>query len=373
MTDRSYYDILGVPKDADAKKISSAYKQLAKKWHPDKNLDNQQEAAEKFKEIAEAYEILSNPEKREIYDTRGKQGLSDNGMEFNPEDFFKNLFGHVQEQAVLQIVVNMTLEEIFKGRHVEHSTERDSPCKKCNATGYADGNDHACKKCGGDGYITMVRKMGLFTQQIQMPCDGCKEDKHKKCGICDGSKLTKEKHKLVFDIPKGISMREQIVIKGEGNWIPKLKRRSDILIRIKERKHSLYQRINHNPSDLFTTIEISLAEALCGVRRKLQFLDNEFIVIKYDNVVEEGKVIVIEDKGLPYYNRQKNGKLHVQFKIKFPSDSNIKGKKQKIWQLLTGTPYQLDDFVGKPNIIIEEHEAHDSDDDKNEHVECAQQ
>lgn len=372
--DNSYYDILGIPKDADPKQISGAYKKLAKKWHPDKNPDNQKEAEEKFKTISEAYEILSNPEKREIYDKHGKKGLSDNGMEFDPTEFFKNLFGHVQEQATLQIVVNMTLEEIYKGKHIDHSIERDSPCNKCNATGYADGINHACKKCGGDGYITIMRQMGVFTQQIQMPCNDCKRDKNKKCSVCRGSKISKEKYKIVCDIPRGISMRDHITVKNEGHWIPKLKKRSDILIRIKEKRHSLYQRIDRNPSDLYTIIEIKLAEALCGVRRKLQFLDDEYINIKYDNVIEEGKIIVMEDKGLPYYNRQKTGKLHIQFKIIFPTDNDINGKKQKIWQLLTNTPYQLDGLSGKANTVIEQHEVHDSDDDTgNEHVECAQQ
>ena len=194
--DLKLYNRLGINQNATESDIKKAYRKLAIKYHPDKNKDNQEEASEKFKEISEAYQILSDPEKRKMYNQFGMDGVNGSGMQFDPNDLFENLFGGMggmggfpfgdmfgnasrgrsREQVAEPIMIKkkVSLEDIYLGKEIEVEYSQTSHCNDCNGSGSKTGRSSKCSVCNGTGIRNIVQQIGPgMMQQFQKQCDNC--------------------------------------------------------------------------------------------------------------------------------------------------------------------------------------------------------
>jgi len=359
--EKSYYDILGVAKDATEEEIKRKRKVLIQKYHPDKMPTEKKEWAEGLiKEINEAYEVLSDSKKRDIYDRYGKDGLNANELDgnFDPEELFSHFFGQSRKSTIppIKVHLDLTLEDIFKGKTLSKTVERYILCETCNNTGFEDKQKHTCKNCKGKGILHVMRQLrpGML-QQVQLECeycDGTGNDKSgqniKKCKICEGNGVVKEKYTTTLKIEPGVCKGDIIEIKNEGHELPKelqnKQKKGSIIFMINEMPHELYKRGvvfkgSMNPANLATDITIELHESLCGFVRCIKYLDGSEIYIDQHDVIKDGDLKVIIGKGLPYKNKSyKYGDLFVKFKVNYPKflTENTKGK---IYELLTYKKY----------------------------------
>jgi DnaJ family protein A protein 2 len=378
MENKDYYQVLGVERNATEEEIRKAFRKLAIKWHPDKNPNNKEIAENKFKEITEANEVLSDPQKRQLYDQFGVDGLKQSGfpgaggMDMN--EIMKNMFGMFggrQEESVppIRIVKEYHLHQLYKGFTTKETIERVSLCKNCKSTGMADGLNHNCTKCNGVGHVVKLRQIGPgMVQQLQEACDTChgtgKDGNYEKCKTCNGRIATKETVEIEFTVEAGSfgtrANQTEIIIKNMGNEIPLDERRnssdrSDIIIFIQEIPDPLYKR--HfvipnkkdypDPADLLFEINISLAESLCGFQKDIEHISGNTISIKYDDVLKHGDIIVIPCNGMPKTGKNKYGDLYISVKVDNPKLNPE--TKRRLWQLLTGKSYKED--TGKDSIM----------------------
>lgn len=382
---KDYYQILEIDKTASENDIKRAYRKMAMRWHPDKNQDNKVEAEAKFKDITEAYEVLQDQEKRKIYDQFGYEGLKQQGYKGpdmgNMSDILNQMFGggmHFnmgggmpfnmgfggQQGSMtpdVQASHNCTIEELYTGITVEKMIERHQLCTACNSTGFSDGKDHNCTKCDGEGAIMKITRSHNMIRQEQIQCDMCKGTGElsnvPKCKSCNGEMIVKENVKIQFKIPPGAHNGQKIIIKNEGNQIPKeavkgSQIRSNIVIHINEHDSQKYTRMfvlqgkknTPDPADLLIHVELSLAESICGFQRNIEHFGTT-LYIDHENIVKNGDIHVLMGKGMP---RQSNpsqfGDLFIAFKVIYPNDNELdKNTKNRIWQLLTKTPYRVKD------------------------------
>jgi len=399
--DKSYYEILGVTKDATAEQIKRQFKKTALKCHPDKLPENKKQWGEqKIKEINEAYAVLSDPKKREIYDKYGKKGLETNGGIPNMHDFINKMFKKKKKIVQsIQVSEEITLEEVFSGKHVKKQIFRFDLCNDCNATGFADKNNHICDKCNGHGYNERLVQIGPgFLQQIREKCHACNangiQSGGKICTTCNGKKAIKNKFIIEFDIPIGIKHEEIITIKNVGHEIPQNQyekyNRGSVEIIIIEKEHKLFKRgtIMNNKMDITNinmVIEISLVEALCGFKRSFKHLDGTNLVIIEEDIIKNSTIKYIPGKGLP--NRNKSyliGDLFVKYKIIFPNKLSVEQKKN-IYEIFTNKSYKkIDNQIIDDQIIVEsfdidtyqnKHDKNYTDEDSDKEqsgVQCAQ-
>lgn len=411
--DRSYYDILGVNKDASSEEIKKAYKKLAIKHHPDKNKEDPKGAEEKFKKLVEAYEVLSNEEKRNIYNKFGKDGLKEHGMGFDEsqfQDILKNMFGfggfggfggmngfqmnfgqNQQHENIpnLQVQIEISLEDMYNGKHIEKKITRKSLCVDCNGTGYEDKNDHICKQCNGNGNITMVHQIGPgMIQQIQKPCPSCngtcKSSDSKKCKICNGTKYRDDNFKIEFDIPRGIYNKYSMTLPNCGNEIPYNRRagqnnRTNIDIILIEQPHKIFSRFNvQNQYDLMITIELDLIESLCGFQKQIKHLYDRYININYDNISKENDILMIKNEGMPIFNNNNNyGNLYIKISINNNYESLTSQQKKEIYKIFNFNhkPYKIDqNATSFTPVLVKKHINNENKQHNvNEGVECRQQ
>lgn len=369
-----YYKILGVEKKASSNDIEKAFRKLSIKWHPDKvkvkDESLREPALSVYKKINEAKEVLTDSNKREVYDKYGKEALKNSGPDMHPEhhadmmnEFVKQMFGQQQRSRSsvpnINLVEEFTLEELFTGKTYKKEIQRFSLCKECNGFGTEDGIDHKCQDCGGSGMQVKVSRQGNMIQQMQQVCNLCRgsgaDSKVKACNKCSGKKLIKETEEITIKIPKGAFNGITVEIQNLGNEIPLQERsndrtRSSITIKIKEKKHSLYERgfvipgikEDPNPKDLKTNLKITLAESLVGFSKTIKSLDGKNIPLVHDKIVKHGEVLVLQNCGMPVLENSeipKLGNLYIVFEVDYPQ--NISGNTKKIlWQLLQNTPYK---------------------------------
>lgn len=392
------YNTLGVSPDAKPDQIKKAYRKLALKWHPDKNQDNKEESENKFKEISSAYEILSNPEKRKMYDQFGEDAFKEGGGPgHNPFDIFESFFGGMggrkrrQKVSVrpIEIVCNITLEEVFNGSEKEVKWERHKTCEKCDGSGYdvKDISKYTCKKCNGNGIEVIVRQLGPgMMQQMQQPCHVCRGSGNnvpgdKKCKTCKGEKTTEEKMSERITIPVGVETKEYHVLHGKGHSVKEADEVGDAVIIFVVGDHDKYKR---NGTNLSMNMKISLSESLLGFRKKFKYLDGTERIIERSAVTNPGLNYLIEGMGLPH-RVKRNGDLYVNFEVEYPGVLNDENK--KTLESILGTPERCDDKnLKRVNAVITETDLEsakdynmdsDDDDDHPGHgpggVQCAQQ
>jgi DnaJ-class molecular chaperone len=349
MTD--LYEVLEITKDADDKTITKAYRKLSKKWHPDKNPNKKQESEEKFKKIAEAYEILSNPEKRSLYDNGGLDNVKES-EEFDPIKLFTEFMSEMDTVPDVINPLSVQIDDLFTGKEINCEIERYDICESCHGKGTTNGIDAPCKKCNGSGTAINVTS-GQFIKRVS--CQLCRgtgiDPSVQKCKICKGEKCCKHKVTLPVKIPNGCYDKYPIVIEGEGNELPEDEaeklgyKRSDAVFIIDEQEHETFKRNffidgkdSIDPSDLLIQLNITFAESITGFYKEIKFIDNSDIIINITDPVRHNDIFVIKSKGMPKFEEESYGDLFIQVNVQHPKDLNLKfSTKQKIWQILTCT------------------------------------
>jgi len=340
MSDNKLYEILGVSRNASVNEIKKQYRKLAKTYHPDKNQD--QSEAEKFKEISFAYEVLSDPKKKETYDRYGLKGLQEGGSDgfSSAEDIFSQMFGgslfggfgggRRRRQRGDDTIhpLKVSLEDLYNGKVSKLQLSRNVLCKTCNGVGGKPGSRVKCVGCKGMGYKVHLRQLGPgMLQQMQRPCDDCGSqgeviNEKDRCNACKGKRVTNETKILEVNVDKGMRDDQKITFRGEGDQQPDVET-GDVVIVIQQKTHEKFQR---NGNDLYLPVTISLAEALCGFSTYLKHLDGRYIYIrnKVGEVIVPGSVKGIRGEGMPIYrNPFEKGNLYIKFNVEFPANQFI--------------------------------------------------
>jgi len=335
--DTKLYDELGVPQSATPEEIKKAYRKLALKYHPDKNPDD----PDKFKNISAAFEVLSDPKKREIYDKYGEEGLREGGggEGHSPFDIFDMFFGggggrsrrNPGEKMRGRDTVHqmkVSLEDLYNGTTRQLAVQKNVICETCNGIGGKEGSVQKCDNCNGTGMDVKMRQIGPgMVQQIQQPCRACNQTGEKirekdRCKNCAGKKVEKQRKILKCDIDKGMKDGQKLTFNGEGDQAPDIEP-GDIVIVLDEKEHDVFTR---QGSDLYIRMDIELADALCGFTRNIKTLDNRTLVINSHpgEVIRPKEMKCVEDEGMPIYgNPMEKGRLVIDFQIKFPKDGWI--------------------------------------------------
>lgn len=336
MSKRDYYDILGVAKGASAEEIKKAYRKLAIKYHPDKNPDDKS-AEEKFKEAAEAYEVLSNPEKKQRYDQFGHAGVGGaasggyGGGGMNMEDIFSqfgDIFGggggspfdsffggggqsrggrRVAKGSNLRIKVKLTLEEIANGAEKKIKVNKQITCKTCDGTGAKDKSSvSTCKTCGGSGAVRRVTNTILGQMQTTATCPTCHGSGQQitaKCNACHGEGTVRGEETITINIPAGVSEGMQLSMAGKGNAAPNGGIPGDLIILIEELPHETLKREGNN---IVYDLHVSIIDAAIGASVEVPTIDGK-AKIKIDPGTQSGKLLRLKGKGIPEVNSYHRG------------------------------------------------------------------
>uniref|UniRef100_A0A673GAV4 DnaJ homolog subfamily A member 2-like n=1 Tax=Sinocyclocheilus rhinocerous TaxID=307959 RepID=A0A673GAV4_9TELE len=319
VADTKLYDILGVSPSATENELKKAYRKLAKEYHPDKNPN----AGDKFKEISFAYEVLTNPEKKDLYDRYGEQGLREGGGGgAGMEDIFSHifgggLFGFMGSQSSrsrnggrrrgedMIHPLKVSLEDLYNGKTTKLQLSKNVLCS-------------ACMNSICDGLNTTFRCLVVFLGEVIHEKDRCKE--------CEGRKVCKEVKVLEVHVDKGMKHGQKITFSGEADQSPNTEP-GDIILVLQEKDHEEFRR---DGNDLHMSHRIGLVEALCGFQFMLTHLDGRHLVIKYPpgKVIEPGSIRVIRGEGMPQYrNPFEKGDLYIKFDVKFPENGWISTEK----------------------------------------------
>ena len=343
---RDYYEVLGVSKGATADEIKKAYRKLAVKYHPDKNPGNK-EAEEKFKEAAEAYSVLSDPDKKAKYDRLGHAGVDGAGPDFsggfgNLNDILNDLFGggfggfsgfggfggfggggsrqqKVSRGRDIRVRVKLTLEEIAKGVEKEISIEKSVPCDDCGGRGAKNASDiKTCPACKGTGQVQRVVNTFLgqtVTYSTWQQCGGEGKIISNPCRTCGGTGLVRRRETIKVRIPAGVEAGMQLTIQGEGHAAKNNGINGDLLVVIEEQEHPNLKREGNN---LYYTKIISMPEAILGAEVEIPRLDGNYKVT-VEPGTQSGTVVRLRGKGLPTVNGYGGtGDLYVKFAVWIP-------------------------------------------------------
>ncbi|MBO7624001.1 MAG: molecular chaperone DnaJ [Bacteroidales bacterium] len=361
MEKRDYYEVLGVPKNADAQAIKKAYRQKAIQYHPDKN-PGDKEAEEKFKEAAEAYEVLSNPEKRERYDRFGHAGVggaAGGGFQgFDMGDIFSHFgdlfeeFGiggfsrggrsrggqAVQKGSNLRVKVKLTLEEIAKGVEKNIKVQKYVPCPQCGSTGAKSPDAvKTCPTCHGSGYTVRMQQSLFGAMQMQSECGHCHGTGKvitDKCPNCSGNGVVRGEEVITLKIPAGVADGMQLSMNGKGNAAPNKGIPGDLYVLIEEEKHPLFERDGNN---LYLEYDISFPQAVLGATVEIPTIDGK-ARIKIAPGTQSGTLLRLNGKGLPGLRSYQRGDLIVNVNVWVPKNLG-KEQKQQIEQWLTAPEF----------------------------------
>ncbi|WVR03272.1 hypothetical protein IAU60_000263 [Kwoniella sp. DSM 27419] len=339
----SFYSILGVKKDVSEGELKKAYRKLSKKYHPD---INQEEAAhERFIEISRAYEVLSDAEKRGIYDKRGEEGLKQHEAQKGaPQDPFARFFGGgaPQEQRGPGLITNLevTLADMYTGRTVEFQIPRRVICTHCHGSGAESDRDiHECNHCGGKGVIIQRHQVfpGMHTN-VQMQCNHCGGNGQKiskPCHLCHSAKTIHTDHTLAVHIPAGAPEGFEEVFKGEADenvdW-----EAGDVIVRVRSRKAEGEGNWGRKEGGLVGRVTLSVAEALLGFERTLTHLDGRSITIGRKGTTQPGEVEVIEGEGMPGYSDVPQGDMYIEYSVVMPVEVS-EDTRQKLREIFGGS------------------------------------
>jgi len=347
MAKRDYYEVLGVDRNVSPDDLKKAYRKLAMKYHPDRNPDNPAEAEEKFKEASEAYEVLSDADKKARYDQYGHEGVKSafgqGGFSWNDfhhqgdvqdifGDLFSAFFGGSQRQRQpggpnrgrdIQIRYRMTLEEAFAGKSEEITYKRAEVCEKCSGTGCKPGTKPVvCPTCRGVGAVRQVR--GFFAVETVCPtCNGTGQQIPSPCEACSGKGLVPKEVTIKIVIPSGVDTGMQMRQRGDGEAGIRGGERGDLLIRFEIEQH---ERFNREGSEIYCEEHISFPLAALGGSITVPTLhgDQE---IKIPPGTANHKVFTLRGKGMPTTtNGKQYGDMHVRVEVEVPKKLSPRAK-----------------------------------------------
>jgi molecular chaperone DnaJ len=351
MAKRDYYEVLGIDKNADATTIKKAYRKLAMMYHPDKNKDDKA-AEDKFKEASEAYEVLSDPEKKQRYDQYGHAGLegmfSNGGFswkDFSHASEFSDIFGdgfssifdmffggggfggrssrgeRVFRGEDLQISLSLSLKEIYKGVEKNIKLEVKDTCDKCNGSGSEDGSVTTCQQCHGSGQVRQMQRSIFGNMTTVVTCPSCKGEGKtikNRCQKCRGEGRYPKSKNVKINIPAGVSEGQHIRLSGYGNKGLRNGPKGDLIIFIKEKADDVFER---HGSDLLVHFPISFSQAALGGEILVPTLGSK-VKMKIPAGTQSGKVFRMKNQGLPVLNSSAKGDLFVKVQIVTPTKLN---------------------------------------------------
>ena len=373
MAKRDYYEVLGVSKDASESEIKKAYRKAAMKYHPDKfsnsSESEKKDAENKFKEINEAYEILSDAQKKAVYDQYGHAAFENGGQggfggfnqsggfggfdfgegtSFDFGDFFGDFFRggssrrnqgpRVNEGADLRYNMDLTLEEVAKGVEKEIKYKRKGKCKTCNGSGAEPGhNMKTCSKCNGSGHIQIQQRTIFGMQTVMTECDACHgtgKIPEKACHTCNGTGTERETVTRKVRIPSGVETGQRLVIRDGGDVGENGGIYGDLYIYINVKKHEIFER---HGNDIYCQVPIGMTTAILGGEVEVPTLEGK-TKIRIPEGTQNGKVFRLKDKGINYGGRP--GSEIIEIKIETPT--NLTEKQKKILE-------EFDESLGQKN------------------------
>jgi molecular chaperone DnaJ len=325
---KDYYSILGVGRDASQDQIKKSYRKLAMEYHPDKNANNPS-AEERFKEISEAYDTLSNPEKKQKYDNPNPFGGFGNwGNDWNPfsgNDIFgggfSNRSGAKQNKGKnINTIVTLTLEEIISGANKKIKIWRRVKCTPCSGTGAENSEITNCSSCNGIGYVekTIMHPFGaMSTREICRTCQGSGKVPKSHCKKCSGSGTERVLEDIEVSIPKGSVSGISFLVVGKGDWTKSPSSPGDLVVGIEEYVHTDYRRDGLN---LICEKVISFREACIGTEVEVNNLKGSSFKIKIPPGTNPGKIFRIKGKGVPDFNGFGQGDILIKVDLKVPTE-----------------------------------------------------
>lgn len=344
MAKRDYYEVLGVEKTATVEEIKKAYRKKAIEYHPDKN-PGDKEAEEKFKEAAEAYDVLSDAQKRQRYDQFGHAGVggaagAGAGGFGDIEDIFSrfgDIFGghfgfggfsgfgggsrggrRVNRGSDLRVKVKLTLSDVAKGVEKKIKVKKYIPCKTCNGSGAEDPNAvKTCDTCRGSGVVTHVTNTFLGQMQTQSTCPTCNGEGKiitKKCTACSGEGIVKDEDIITINIPAGVAEGMQLSLSGKGNAARHGGINGDLLVLVEEEPHP---ELIRDENDILYNLLLSFPQAALGGSVEVPTIDGK-AKVKIDPGTQPGKVLRLRNKGLPSINGYGTGDLLVNVSVYIP-------------------------------------------------------
>ena len=320
---RDYYEVLGVNKNATDDELKKAYRRLAKKYHPDANPDNKKEAEAKFKEVNEAYENLSDPQKRRMYDQfghAGPQGFGGNsgfysqgfeGFDVDLGDIFSSFFGGgfggrssrarnsgPTKGASLRYDIEITFEEAFLGVEKEISFNREETCSTCKGSGAKPGTTvNTCSMCNGTGQVTQMQTTILGQMQTTRTCPNCHGEGKvitEHCETCHGRGKVRKATKIKVKIPQGIDDGQTVILRGEGAAGTKGGEKGDLFITVHIKKHRIYTR---KQSNVYCEIPVTITQATLGANLEIPMVDGSIEKCKIPEATQTGTKFRIKGKG----------------------------------------------------------------------------
>jgi molecular chaperone DnaJ len=331
---RDFYEVLGVARTASVDEIKSAYRKAALKWHPDRNPQNKQEAEVKFRECTESYSVLSDAQKRQVYDTYGHAGLSGvGGADFNStifqdfHDIFGDFFGfedlfsggrrgrrRVQRGADLRYDMTLTFEEAAAGVSTKIKLARQEYCEVCNGTGAKAGTGVvACQTCAGRGQLAY--QQGFFTITRTCPaCQGAGQIVRERCPDCRGQGRLERERTIELRVPPGVDTSTRLRVAGEGEPGPNGGPAGDLYVVLEVKEHAFFER---RGADLYCTIPVSIVQAALGTELQVPGLTGEE-KLKIPEGTQSGAVFRIKGKGMPDPRGGGRGDLYYHVRVMTP-------------------------------------------------------
>ena len=344
---RDYYEVLGISKSASSDEIKSQYRKLALKFHPDRN--KSPDAQEHFKEISEAYAVLSDSSKRKLYDQHGHAGVDGRystedifrGAGGNFNDIFNDLFGGQgrrgsggfdsifeslfggggfgnfgrQRGNDMLYETSITLEDVLHGKQIELDLQKYVDCPDCSGTGCQPGTSKSkCDDCNGQGQVRVGRKMGFSTFVTVQPCKKCHGEGQiveKPCKKCNRGKVKGTKH-LSFQLPAGFDNGDY-VMQGEGESIPNGEN-GDLIVRVRVEEHQQFRR---DGIDIYCDAKISMVDATLGTEIQVKTLE-DMEKLKIESGTQPNSILKIKDKGLPRQNSNRRGDQYIRIVVDIP-------------------------------------------------------
>ena len=359
---QNYYEILGVDKNASADEIKSAYRKLAKKYHPDLNKDNP-EAATKFKEINEAYEVLGDPQKKSNYDQYGsaegpsandffggRQSGSAGGFGFNFGDIFGDIFGgfgggaqsarYAVQGRDISVKVNLTFEEAAKGVKRDITYMCTQECSDCHGTGAKNGTEYTtCSTCNGTGQVNFTQSTifgRVVNTGICKECNGTGKTIKERCTTCGGAGVKRSQRTTSINIPAGIDDGQTVIARGYGEAGVRGGDAGDLLVNISITKHPLLRR---DGFDVLLDVPVPFTVAMFGGKVIIPSLDGKLELNIPENT-QSGTILKLKGKGIKQLNKNSYGDMLITVKVELPK----LGKNKKDIKEMLEENFPLDKF-----------------------------